>query len=238
MKPVWQKARLVERWRETDSAATLVLEPDQWAGHAPGQHADLRLTADDGYQAARSYSLAGPVEDGRIAFTVQKVAGGEVSPYLCEAMPVGSYLEVRGPVGGWFVWRGGDRPVLLVAGGAGIVPLQAMIRQRRTLGPRVPFRLLYSVRSPADALYAEELLHPPHDDCGLESTLICTRETAPGSRRPAGRLSPADLSAHGWPPEAGPECFVCGPTGFVEAAAGMLLALGHDRHRIKTERFG
>lgn len=236
---MWQKARLVERRAETASAATLVFEPEEWPGHSPGQHADLRLTADDGYQAARSYSLAGPAEDGRIEFTVQRVVGGEVSSYLCDDMPVGSFLEVRGPVGGWFVWRPGDtRPVLLVAGGSGIVPLQAMTRQRRTLGSRVPFRLLYSVRTPADVLYADELLHPPKADDGLESTLLYTRESAPNTTRKTGRLNLTDLSAHGWPPDFEPACFVCGPTGFVESAANMLITLGHDRHRIKTERFG
>jgi ferredoxin-NADP reductase len=236
---MWQKARLVERRLETESAATLVFEAEEWPGHLAGQHADIRLTADDGYQAVRSYSLAAPAEDGRIAFTVQRVHGGEVSTYLCDDLPLGAYAEVRGPVGGWFVWRGTDtRPVLLLAGGSGIVPLQSMVRQRRALGSRVPFRLLYSLRTPKDLVYAEELIRPPRGDDGVETALLFTREAPERSRRPAGRIGIADVNAYGWPPEFEPACFVCGPNGFVEAAAKLLVALGHDSHRIKTERFG
>ncbi|WP_369431972.1 ferredoxin reductase [Glycomyces amatae] len=233
---VWQQARLVERLRETDSAVTLVFEPEEWSGHLAGQHADIRLTADDGYQAVRSYSLAGPVEEGRVVFTVQRVLGGEVSTYLCDDLPVGAYVEVRGPVGGWFVWRGTDtRPVMLLAGGSGIVPLQAMVRQRRALGSRVPFRLLYSVRTPEDVIYADELARP---EGGVDVAVRYTREAPPGARRAPRRLGLVDLNTHGWPAEFEPMCFVCGPNGFVEAAANMLITLGHDRHRIKTERFG
>jgi ferredoxin-NADP reductase len=235
---MWQKARLVERRVETSSATTLVFEPEQWDGHLAGQHADIRLTADDGYQAVRSYSLAAPARDGRIEFTVQRVIDGEVSPYLCDDLPEGAYAEIRGPVGGWFVWREGDtRPVMLVAGGSGIVPLQAMIRQRRAVASRVPFRLLYSVRSPAEVIYADELARPSLNG-GLETSLLYTREAPPEVRRPLGRIGLADITAHGWPPEFEPACFICGPAGFVEAAAKILIALGHDSHRIKTERFG
>ncbi|SDD48333.1 Ferredoxin-NADP reductase [Glycomyces harbinensis] len=236
---MWQKARLVERLVETESATTLVFEPETWDGHVAGQHADIRLTADDGYQAVRSYSLAAPLEGGRIAFTIQRVHGGESSTYLCDDLPVGAYAEVRGPVGGWFVWRGNEtRPVLLLAGGSGIVPLQAMVRQRRALGSRVPFRLLYSVRTPEDVIYADELIRPPRGDDGVETVLLFTRETLAGSRRPPERIGLADLTAHGWPADFEPDCFICGPNGFVEAAAKLLIALGHDSHRIKTERFG
>jgi ferredoxin-NADP reductase len=236
---MWQKARLVERRVETASATTLVFEPEQWDGHLAGQHADIRLTADDGYQAVRSYSLAAPARDGRIEFTVQRVTDGEVSPYLCDDLPEGAYAEIRGPVGGWFVWREADtRPVLLVAGGSGIVPLQAMIRQRRAVASRVPFRLLYSVRSPAEVIYADELARPSLSDGGVEASLLYTREAPSGDRRPLGRIGLADITAHGWPPEFESECFICGPAGFVEAAAKILIALGHDSHRIKTERFG
>jgi ferredoxin-NADP reductase len=230
---MWQRARLVERRAETASAVTLVLEPEEWPGHAPGQHADLRLTADDGYQAVRSYSLAGPAEDGRIAFTVQRVAGGEVSPYLCDDLPVGAFLEVRGPVGGWFVWRSTDTaPVLLVAGGSGIVPLMAMVRARRAAGSRVPFRLIYSARTKEDVLYAEELGKRVRDDAGLDVTYVFTRE---GQRR---RINVGDVSAAGWPADFQPDCFVCGPTGFVETVADILVALGNEPRKVKTERFG
>jgi len=233
---MWQKARLVERRAETASATTLVFEPEQWDGHLAGQHADIRLTADDGYQAVRSYSLAAPARDGRVEFTVQRVIDGEVSPYLCDDLPEGAYAEIRGPVGGWFVWREADtRPVLLVAGGSGIVPLQAMIRQRRAVASRVPFRLLYSVRSPAEVIYADEFAR---SDGGVETSLLYTREAPPDTRRALGRIGLADFTAHGWPPEFEPACFICGPAGFVEATAKILIALGHDSHRIKTERFG
>jgi ferredoxin-NADP reductase len=236
---MWQKARLVERKVETASAATLVFEPEQWDGHLAGQHADIRLTADDGYQAVRSYSLATPAEHGRIEFTVQRVPDGEVSPYLCDDLPEGAYAEIRGPVGGWFVWREADtRPVMLIAGGSGIVPLRAMIRQRRLVGSRVPFRLLYSVRSPAEVVYADEIALRPSSDGGVEAALLYTREAPPNVRRPPGRIGLADVTSHGWPAEFAPACFVCGPAGFVEAAAQILIALGHDPHRIKTERFG
>ncbi|MCD0442434.1 ferredoxin reductase [Glycomyces sp. A-F 0318] len=236
---MWQQARLLERRLETESAVTLVFEPEDWPGHLAGQHADIRLTADDGYQAVRSYSLAGPVEEGRVVFTVQRVRGGEVSTYLCDDLPVGAYVEVRGPVGGWFVWRGSDtRPVMLLAGGSGIVPLQAMVRQRRALGSRAPFRLLYSVRTPEDVIYAEEMIRPPRGDDGVDRALLFTRRALVGSRRPPERIGFADVTAHGWPAEFEPACFVCGPNGFVEVAAKLLTALGHDPHRIKTERFG
>ena len=239
MTDVWQKARLVERRVETPSATTLVFEPETWAEHLAGQHADIRLTAGDGYQAVRSYSLAGPLRDGLIEFTLQRVDDGEVSTYLCDDLPVGAYAEVRGPVGGWFVWRETDaRPVLLIAGGSGIVPLQAMVRQRRAVASRVPFRLLYSVRTPADVIYADEFAHPPRGDDGVETTILYSREAPPNVRRLAGRIGLADLTAHGWPADIEPDCFICGPNGFVEAAAKILKALGHDSHRIKTERFG
>ncbi|MQM27488.1 ferredoxin reductase [Glycomyces albidus] len=235
----WQKARLVERRAETATAVTLVFEPDDWPGHLAGQHADIRLTADDGYTAVRSYSMAAPARDGLVEFTIQRVADGEVSTYLCDDLPVGAYAEVRGPIGGWFVWRETDaRPVLLLAGGSGIVPLQAMVRHRRAAGSRTPFRLLYSVRTPADVIYADELARPRPGDGGLETAILYTRTAPDGWSRPPARIGLADLTVHGWPPDFDPTCFVCGPNGFVETAAKALIALGHDSHRIKTERFG
>jgi ferredoxin-NADP reductase len=148
-------------------------------------------------------------------------------------------VEIRGPVGGWFVWRPADGdPVLLVGGGSGIVPLMAMIRARRAAASQAPFRLIYSLRTPGERFYAAELCEPPPGDAGVTVTYIYTRAAPGGFARAPGRLSAADLTAAAWPAETAPACFVCGPTGFVEAAADMLVALGHDPHRIKTERFG
>jgi ferredoxin-NADP reductase len=232
----WRVATLAERRSETRTASTLVLDVPDWPGHLPGQHVDVRLTAEDGYSTQRSYSLAAPARDGHVEITVQRVPSGEVSPYLSEVFEEGDQVELRGPVGGWFVWRpSGTLPVLLVAGGSGVVPLMAMIRARRETGSRTPFRLVYSVRTPADLIYAAELRRP---EPGLDVTIVYTRSApAEVSRRP-GRLGPADLGAAAWPVDLEPECFVCGPTAFVETVADILQALGHDPRRIKTERFG
>jgi ferredoxin-NADP reductase len=233
----WQAAELVERRTESRSAQTLVLDVPGWPGHLPGQHLDVRLTAEDGYSTQRSYSLASAPDGDRIELTVQRVHDGEVSPYLAHDLAPGDRIEVRGPVGGWFVWRPEQQkePVLLVAGGSGLVPLMAMIRVRAALESRVPFRLLYSVRDPADRLYAAEL---DRGAPGLDTTYLYTRATPSGWVRPAGRLGPDDLAAWGWPADFSPACYVCGPTGFVESAAAVLVGLGHAPDRIRTERFG
>jgi ferredoxin-NADP reductase len=229
---------LVERCAETPTATTLVLDVAGWPGHLAGQHVDVRLTAEDGYQAARSYSLAAPADGDRVRITVQRLVDGEVSPFLVEQLATGDAVEVRGPLGGWFVWRAEDRgPVLLVAGGAGIVPLMAMIRARAGVS-RAPFRLVCSVRTPEDRFYAAELRRRVAEDGGLDVAWVYTRTAPVGASRPAGRLRGDDLIAHGWPPDFEPTCYVCGPTGFVEAAANLLLAAGHDAARIRTERFG
>ncbi|MFC1401435.1 MULTISPECIES: ferredoxin reductase [Streptacidiphilus] len=235
----WRVARLAGVHDETATARTLVLDVPGWPGHLAGQHVDLQLTAEDGYQAQRSYSLSAPARGDRIELTVQRVPDGEVSPYLTEVLTIGDPIEVRGPVGGWFVWRPADpAPVLLIAGGAGIVPLMAMVRTRRAEGSRTPFRLLYSLRTPADLYYAEELRRPPAGDAGADVTLLHTRSGPPGSSRIPARLNAEDVERHGWPPEFEPACYVCGPTGFVEAAADILTKLGHDPRRVRTERFG
>ncbi|MFG3559080.1 ferredoxin reductase [Micromonospora sp. NPDC047557] len=239
----WQVARLVERRVETATAETLVLEVPDWPGHLPGQHVDIRLTAPDGYQAARSYSIAGPVVDGpggpRIEVTVQRVPDGEVSPYLIDVFGPGDPVEVRGPLGGWFIWRSEDTaPVQLVAGGSGIVPLMAMIRARRAIGSKVPFRLIYSVRTAEDVIYADELRRRVRDDFGLDVAYVYTREAPDGWRGEPHRIGLADVNTHGWPPDLEPLTYVCGPTGFVEAVADLLVGLGHPSRRIKTERFG
>ncbi|WP_093272230.1 ferredoxin reductase [Saccharopolyspora shandongensis] len=235
----WRVARLVDYRDETPTARTLVLDVTGWPGHSAGQHVDLRLTAADGYSAQRSYSLAAPADGDRLELTVQRVPDGEVSPYLTEVYSLGDPVEVRGPLGGWFVWRPAEtEPVLLIAGGSGIVPLMAMVRARRAARSRTPFRLLYSVRSPAEVYYARELAQPTRGDDGLDVTYVYTRSTPQGWTGKPGRIGIADINRGGWPPEFEPSCFVCGPTGFVETAANILVALGHAPGRIKTERFG
>ena len=229
---------LLERRTESPSARTLVLQVDEWAGHLPGQHVDVRLTAEDGYQTARSYSLAAPPDGDRLEITVQRADGGEVSPFLADDLEVGDRVELRGPLGGWFVWRPEDPgPVLLVAGGSGVVPLMAMIRARAGVS-RAPFRLIYSVRTPEDRLYAAELRRRAAEDGGLDVSYVYTREAPADSPRPPGRIRADDLVTHGWPPDFEPTCFVCGPTPLVEAVAGLLVGWGHDPDRIRTERFG
>ncbi|GAA0805916.1 ferredoxin reductase [Spirilliplanes yamanashiensis] len=225
----WRAATVTAVRDETPTARTLTLDVPGWPGHLAGQHVDVRLTAPDGYSAQRSYSLASA--SPTVELTVQVLADGEVSPYLGTAVKPGDQLELRGPVGGWFVWRPTDpAPVLLVAGGSGIVPLMAMIRTRAAAGSRTPFRLVHSARTPADALYATELARRTRDDAGLDVHHVWSRT--------AGRLTVATLNTHGWPPDFAPACYVCGPTGFVEAAADMLVALGHSPRLVKTERFG
>jgi len=232
----WRVARLADVRTETATARTLVLDVPGWPGHLAGQHVDVRLRAPDGYAAQRSYSLAAPApaDSARIELTVQRVADGEVSEYLTGPYAVGDAIELRGPVGGWFVWRPGDTdPVLLIAGGSGIVPLMAMVRARAAAASRVPFRLLYSVRSPDEVYYGDELRRRIRDDAGLDVTFLYTRH-GPQPHR----IGVADVNTAGWPAEFAPACFVCGPTGFVETAADILVALGHDPRKVKTERFG
>jgi ferredoxin-NADP reductase len=232
----WRVAKLVESRAETSTAHTLVLDVPGWPGHLPGQHVDVRLTADDGYSTQRSYSLAAPADGDRVELTVQRVPDGEVSPYLLDVFAAGDPVELRGPVGGWFVWKPtATEPVLLVAGGAGIVPLMAMIRARRAAGSRALFRLIYSVRAPEEIYYAAELRR---GDPGLDIAYVYTRSAPPEARRPANRIGLADVTTYGWPPDFEPACFVCGPTGFVERVANILVATGHDPKRVKTERFG
>ncbi|MFJ4468034.1 ferredoxin reductase [Streptomyces sp. NPDC089424] len=232
----WKTARLTDRRAESEVAHTLVLDVPDWPGHLAGQHIDLRLTAQDGYSTQRSYSLASATDGESVELTVQRVEDGEVSPYLTEVLAVGDPVELRGPIGGWFVWRPEQpEPVLLVGGGSGLVPLMAMIRTRRAVGSRTPFRLVYSVRSPEYRLFVPELRQ---DDPGLDKTYLYTRSTPPDWPRPLGHVTATDLSTAGWPPDFEPTCYVCGSTGFVERAAGLLVALGHHPGRIRTERFG
>ena len=237
----WRAATLAGQRQETPSARTLVLDVPDWPGHLPGQHVDVRLTAPDGYRAQRSYSIASAWTDDRkqVELTVQRVDDGEVSPYLTDTLEVGDQIELRGPVGGWFVWRDTQpAPVLLVAGGSGVVPLMSMIRARGAAKTKQPFRLIYSVRTPGDACYATELARRVREDPGLDVHWVYTRETPDGWRNPPKRIDVATINSYGWPADFTPDCYVCGPTTFVEAAADILVALGNDPKRIRTERFG
>jgi ferredoxin-NADP reductase len=233
----WRVARVVDSTPETESARTIGLAVPGWGGHLAGQHIDLKLTAEDGYSAQRSYSLSRPADGERIELTVQDIAGGEVSPYLTAVRP-GEKIELRGPIGGWFVWRPAEQArILLVAGGSGIVPLMAMLRQRIFVG-RTDFRLVYSVRSPADVYYAQELAQLERDCDWLQVAVVYTRAAAQQTSRPPGRIGVGDLAVPGWTPDAGLRVYVCGPTGFVESVTTMMIGQGHSPSAIRTERFG
>jgi ferredoxin-NADP reductase len=215
---------------------TLRLDVPEWPGHRAGQHVDVRLTADDGYAAQRSYSIASPPDTDRLELTIVRYDDGEVSPYLTTVLDVADQLELRGPIGGYFVWEPADaRPTLLVGGGSGVVPLMAMLRQHAAIDHRSAMHLVYSARTQADVLYGAELeqLAGPR----RAVTLTLTREPADGPAR-RGRVDAALLSEIGWAPATGPRCFVCGPTAFVEAVARALVELGHPPANIRTERFG
>jgi ferredoxin-NADP reductase len=232
----WLPATLAAIEPSTPSARVLRLDVPGWAGNLPGQHLDLRLTAEDGYQAVRSYSIAsfGPGE--QVELGVDEVPDGEVSPYLVLDARPGDAVEVKGPLGAYFVWRDDDpSPVQLIAGGSGIVPLIAMARARALSDSAAPFRLLYSVRRPDDAMYRDEI-DALGDD--VDVTWAYTREAPAGWERPAGRVSQDLLRDAAWSPAQSPAVFVCGPTGFVETVATALVALGHDPARVRTERFG
>ena len=220
---------------ETPSTRTLTLEVPDWPGHRAGQHVDIRLTAEDGYRAERAYSIAtAPGEPP--AITVERLEDGEVSPYLVEVVEAGDVFEVRGPIGGYFVWGPEDAgPLLLVAGGSGVVPLRAMLRHRRLSGSEVPARLLYSSRTLADIIYREELAAV---EPGLEVVVTLTRDRPSGWTGRTGRVNAELLADVAWPAADEPLAFVCGPTNFVEAVAAGLVGLGYDPRRVKTERFG
>jgi ferredoxin-NADP reductase len=237
----WRLGTVVEVRPESATARTLVLDVPGWPGHVAGQHLDVRLTAPDGYQAVRSYSMASPPAGERVEITVDELPDGEVSPYLVEVAKSGDPVEVRGPIGGWFVWRPTQtEPVQLVAGGSGIVPLMAMLRARAAVpaDQRRPMRLLYSVREPAVVLYGGELAALAAAGDGATVDYVWTRRAPDGSSRPPGRLDLAALRARTIGADERPTCYVCGPTGFVEAAADLLGQSGHSAERIRTERFG
>jgi ferredoxin-NADP reductase len=229
----WRAAPLIAARDETATARTLRFAVPGWSGHLAGQHVDIRLTAEDGYTAQRSYSLSAPDDGGFIEVTVQLVADGEVSPYLVRDLQEGDVVEVLGPLGGWFVWRPDQlEPVLLIGGGSGVAPLMAMLRARARSEATPPIRLLYSVRTPHDIYFADELVNHP------DAVLLYTRQAPAGVERTPHRFDQADLKAHGLPPHQRPTCYVCGPTPFVEAVTALLTDTGHDPTRVRAERFG
>jgi ferredoxin-NADP reductase len=233
----WLPATVVELVDETPRVRSLVLDVDEWPGHRPGQHVDVRLTAEDGYQAERSYSIASGPEDGRLVLTIERLDDGEVSPYLARDLEAGEQFELRGPIGGYFVWeamQGG--PVFLVGGGSGIVPLMSMARHRAAAGADVDATLLGSWRTLEDVIYREELDRLAAG--GLRVVHTLTREQPPGWDGYARRVDEAMVAEVAPPPDARPHVFVCGPTSFVEAVAVALVKLGHEPMRIRTERFG
>ena len=226
----WTPAEVVEVRDETSAIRTLVLDVPGWPGHRAGQSVDVRLTAAAGYATQRPYSLASAPEDPRLELTVQRMGDGEVSPWLAREARAGDRLEIRGPGGRSFSWHVEDGgPLLLVAGGAGLVPLRAMLRHRLHQGSDLDTRLLLSVRTEEDQLYAAEI--EAWRAAGVQTMVTLTRA---GGRR----VDAAMLAEAGPPPEARPHVFVCGPTAFVEAAATHLLRAGHDTERVRTERFG
>lgn len=235
----WQLGQVVDVVPETARAKSLVLEVPAWAGHVAGQHVDVRLTAEDGYQAQRSYSIGSPPEERHLTLTVERLDDGEVSPYLTEALQAGDQLELRGPIGGYFTWQVGDGgPLLLVAGGSGIVPLMAMIRHRAAQGSTVPTRLLYSSREYDDIIYRQELERLLAADPTLSVIHTLTRRQPPGWTGYSRRIDKDMLAEVAWPPSEQPQAFVCGPTSLVETVASALSERGHDPLRIRTERFG
>jgi ferredoxin-NADP reductase len=235
----WLVSTLEATRDETASARTLVLDVPGWPGHQAGQHVDVKLTAEDGYQAQRSYSIATPPEADALELTIERIEDGEVSPYLVDVLEPGDELELRGPVGGWFVWRVEDGgPLLLVAGGSGLVPLMAMLRHRQRSGSAVPARLLVSARSLEDLIYAAEIERLAANDETVEIFTTLTRSAPADWHGYSRRVDQEMLGEVAWSPQELPRTFVCGPTAFVEAAANGLVALGHDPATVKTERFG
>jgi ferredoxin-NADP reductase len=235
----WQFAQVRDVLVETRHVKSLMLQPASWSGHLPGQHVDIRLTAEDGYQAERSYSIASPPEDEFLALTVERVKDGEVSSYLLDELRVGDQLELRGPIGGYFVWTGAERePVYLLAGGTGITPLMSILRHRHRLPSRPPALLIYSARSWEDIVYRDELEAMMRCDSSFRLVYALTRQQPKDWTGHRGRINKGLLSTNWFPPAYSPTTYVCGPTTFVETAASLLVELGFDSLSIKTERFG
>lgn len=235
----WRLGTVDELVQETPRVASLLLDVPAWPGHLAGQHVDVRLTAEDGYQAQRSYSIASAPEDRRLALTVERLDDGEVSPYLVGEVRKGDTIELRGPIGGYFVWEAGDdRPLLLIAGGSGVVPLMAMLRHRDATRRATPARLLYSSRSYEDIIYRAELAKLSTSARGFKIAHTLTRSQPPAWDGYSGRIDRDMVQEVAWPAAQSPSVHVCGPTSFVEAAASLLMDTGYDPSWIKTERFG
>jgi ferredoxin-NADP reductase len=234
----WQTATVSQLVDETATVRTIDLQVPDWAGHQAGQHLDIRLTAEDGYRAERSYSIASAPGEP-VAITVERLEDGEVSPYLTEDLRDGDQLELRGPIGLYFVWDPARHtgPLLLLAGGSGVVPLRAILRYRERTGSTNPVRLLYSARSLPDVIYRDEL-DRYNQNHGVEVIYTLTRQQPPGWTGRTGRVNAAMLADIAWPASQNPLAFVCGPTSFVEAVANALVGLGYPDDRVKTERFG
>jgi ferredoxin-NADP reductase len=237
---MWRIGAVVALHDETATARTITLQVPDWPGHVAGQHVDVRLTAADGYSAVRSYSIASaPNSEQRVEITVERLPDGEVSPYLTQEVAVGDRLELRGPIGGWFVWHSQQtEAVQLIAGGSGVVPLMAMIRSRASAGSTAPFRLLYSVREPGAVFYRDQLRTLSDRDRSVRVTYAFTRTAPKDWPRPASRIDAALIAEATWPANLAPSCYVCGPTPFVENVASFLTTSGNDRDKIRTERFG
>ena len=238
-KLIWRVAEVSKIIDETPRVKSLVLDVPGWPGHRAGQHVDVRLTAEDGYQAQRSYSVASEPESAHVMLTVERLEGGEVSSYLAANVQPGDRLELRGPIGGYFVWTvavGG--PLFLVGGGSGIVPLMAMLRHRAAAKSTIPAVLLYSARTFDDIIYRQELDRMAARSDGLRVAYTLTRRQPPGWSGGARRIDGRMLESIGLPASARPRIFICGPTSLVEAVAQSLSALGHQRSLVKTERFG
>jgi ferredoxin-NADP reductase len=236
----WRLAAVEALRAETPTVRTIAFRVPEWPGHLAGQHVDVRLTAPDGYEAQRSYSIASPPEDGdRIRLTVERLPEGEVSEFLVDEVRVGDRIELRGPIGGYFVWDGeAASPLLLVAGGSGVVPLMAMLRHRAAIGSEVPARLLVSSRTLADVIYRDELERLAAASPGLEVVHTLTRSSPPGWSGFTRRIDGPMLREVAWPSSRHPLTFVCGPTALVESVAATLVEQGHEPGRIRTERFG
>ena len=235
----WRAAEVVAVTAETADAESIALDVPGWPGHLAGQHVDVRLTAEDGYTAQRSYSIASPPEEPRVVLTIARVRDGEVSAFLLDELRAGDRLEMRGPIGGYFTWdasQGG--PLLLVGGGSGVVPLMAMVRHRFAAGSDVPVRLLYSSRTAGDILYREELDRLAALDPGFGVVHTLTRSQPDGWTGYGRRIDREMLAEVGWPAGERPHVFVCGPTPLVESVSAALTGLGHELERVKTERFG
>ena len=234
---IWRVATVARSQPETPSATTLILDVPDWPGHLAGQHVDVRLTAEDGYEAERSYSIASAPLDPHLAITIERIDDGEVSPYLTDELRPGDQLELRGPIGGYFTWEAADGgPLLLLAGGSGLVPLMAMLRHRAAATSDAAATVLVSARSWEDVLYRDELA--TQDGHGVTVRYTLTREQPPEWAGWAGRVNAEMLRELGADRRDPLRVFVCGPTGFVEHVANLLVQLGRDPHAIKTERFG